>query len=45
MIKKRKEILKMKTIYTLIKEIVLANEPNAKDDFAALDPFFEWMPF
>ena len=35
----------MKTIYTLIKEIVLANEPNAKEDFAAMDPFFEWMPF
>ena len=29
----------MKTIYTLIKVIVLANEPNAKDDFEAMDPF------
>ena len=35
----------MKTIYTLITEIVLANEPNAKDEFEAMDPFFEWMPF
>ncbi len=35
----------MKTIYTLIKEIVLANEPNAKDEFAVLDKFFEKLPF
>ena len=35
----------MKTIYTLRKGIVLANEPNAKDDFEAMDPFFAWMPF
>lgn len=35
----------MKTIYELIKHIVISNEPNAEDDFAAMDPFFEWMPF
>ena len=35
----------MKTIYNLIKNIVTANEPDAKDDFEAMDPFFEWMPF
>ncbi len=35
----------MKTIYELIKYIVIKNEPNAENDFAAMDPFFEWMPF
>ena len=34
----------MKTIYTHIKVIVLANEPNAQDDSEAMDPFFACMP-
>lgn len=35
----------MKTIYEFIRDIILANEPNAKDEFYWLDKVFGWMPF
>ena len=36
---------KMKTIYELIKKLVLGNEPDAGDEFAWLDKIFGNLPF
>lgn len=35
----------MKDIYNLIKYIVTKNEPNADDEFEALDKIFGNLPF
>lgn len=35
----------MKTIYEFIRDIILDNEANAKDEFYWLDQVFGWMPF
>ena len=35
----------MKGIYEFIRNIIMDNEPNAKDEFEWLDKIFENLPF